>query len=111
MEGAEYQLLPHLLTHGALCLPTHLIVEWHLNYMQPEKRLAALSLRLSLNATLRSGCARPPILVHEEDWHNNRWRPVPGLTTLVAAHNSERPPKRKADGGPRTTANVEYPST
>ena len=111
VEGAEYQLLPHLLTHGALCLPTHLIVEWHLNYMQPEKRLAALSLRLSLNATLRSGCARPPILVHEEDWHNNRWRPVPGLTTLVAAHNSERPPKRKADGGPRTTANVEYPST
>lgn len=111
MEGAEYQLLPHLLTHGALCLPTHLIVEWHLNYMHPEKRLAALSLRLSLNATLRSGCARPPILVHEEDWHNNRWRPVPGLTTLVAAHNSERPPKRKADGGPRTTANVEYPST
>lgn len=105
VEGTEYQLLPHLLARGVLCLPTHLIIEWHLNYLPPERRLAALALRLSLNSTLRNGCARPPTVVHEEDWHNNRWKPVPGLTALVAAHNTERQPR---EARPR---NVEYPVT
>ena len=107
VEGTEYQLLPHLLARGALCLPTHLIVEWHLNYLPPRQRLAALSFRLSLNSTLRNGCASPPVVVHEEDWHNNRWKTVPGLTELVAAHNTERQRGRGSDG----TTGVEYPVT
>lgn len=40
VESAEYDLLPRLLTSGALCLCDYILIEWHLNAVAPGKRLA-----------------------------------------------------------------------
>ena len=87
VEGAEVALLSHLLTSGALCHLSHLLVEWHLNYLPPETRLSALSFRHALNATLHAGCARPPTLVHDEFPPNNAGEVVPGLLHVARLHN------------------------
>ena len=67
VEGAEYDLLPHLLMTGALCRVTHLYMEWHLNIVSPERRLAALALRTALEHMLKSGCAQPPVWVEHDE--------------------------------------------
>ena len=86
VEGAEYRLIPHLLVTGALCLPTHLFVEWHLNSVPEPERLAALALRLSLPATLDT-CATPPrVLVNDDYALNNLYTRVPGLDALATLH-------------------------
>ncbi|EOD34158.1 hypothetical protein EMIHUDRAFT_313852 [Emiliania huxleyi CCMP1516] len=79
VEGAEYRLIPHLLVTGALCLPTHLLLEWHLNSVPERERLAALAQRLSLPAAL-DACATPPrALVNDDEAQNNLYTRVPGL--------------------------------
>lgn len=60
VEGGEAQLLPSLLTSGALCLVDVLCIEWHLNALPPEQRLAAVALRLGLRSHLVHGCSRTP---------------------------------------------------
>ena len=86
VEGAEYRLIPHLLVTGALCLPTHLFVEWHLNSVPEPERLAALALRLSLPATLDT-CATPPRVHVNDDYAlNNLYTRVPGLDALATLH-------------------------
>ena len=56
IEGAEYDLLPHLIVSGALCRATHLLVEWHLNKLPYSRRLRFLGLRLSFDELLTKGC-------------------------------------------------------
>ena len=86
VEGAEYRLIPHLLVTGALCLPTHLLLEWHLNSVPERERLAALAQRLSLPAAL-DACATPPrALVNDDEAQNNLYTRVPGLDALATLH-------------------------
>ena len=88
VEGAEYDLLPHLLMTGAFCRVTHLYMEWHLNSVSPERRLAALALRTALEHMLKSGCAQPPVwFEHDEYDVNNMEEEVPGLWELALLHN------------------------
>lgn len=63
VEGYEFSLLPWLLLRGALCLPRYLLIEWHLSTLEPQRRLAGLSMRLALDDMLRDGCATPPVAV------------------------------------------------
>lgn len=88
IEGAEFALLPHLLTTGALCALTHLRVEFHLNSLPPRERLDGVALRLGLRHLLRRGC--PPaagIVVEAEEWRPiNFGEPVPGLAEEAARH-------------------------
>ena len=92
VEAAEYDLLPKLIVSGALCMATHLFVEWHLNAISPPRRLQALALRHSLGSLLSGGCAAlrpgrpPPIVEHDEDAGNNFGQAVPGLAGLQAQH-------------------------
>ena len=82
VEGAEYDLLSHLLMRGALCLLDYIIVEWHLNSLTPERRLAGLGLQLSLGDMLARGCpagSRPREVTINAEVENNAGMPVPGL--------------------------------
>lgn len=96
IEGAEYEVLPHLLLTGALCLVRYLVVEWHLNALPEPQRLAGLGLRLSLPMLLRAGCRHAPPILYEDDvldTHtnqsaaartiNNHDVVIPGLAELV----------------------------
>ena len=59
VEGAEFTLLPSLLTSGALCRLTHLHIEWHapaLAAASQQQLEAGIGLRLSLQAMLDNGC-------------------------------------------------------
>ena len=88
VESAEYELLPWLLAHGALCRISHLVIEWHLNRLPVERRFAGLGLRIAFNSLLRHGCAIPPLLVfHDEYAPNNYALPVPGLPELAVEHH------------------------
>ena len=91
VEAAEFELLPHLITSGALCRVHIFIIEWHLNALPPEKRLAALGLRMSVSTLLRTGCAATadsaPIMVHEGAPTNNWEQRVPGLWEVAQFHN------------------------
>lgn len=87
VEASEYELLPWLLMQGALCRVSHLLIEWHLNKVTPEARLAALSLRLSLQTLLAHGCLAPPRRIHHDEFApNNQAAPVPGLRELSVRH-------------------------
>jgi len=87
-EGAEYELLPWLLTHGVLCHLDYVIVEWHLNRLDLPDRLPAIGLRLSLPSLLRAGCERPPKLIeHDQPWEANTRVMVPGLHSLAMLHS------------------------
>ena len=96
IEGAEYEVLPHLLLTGALCLVRYLVVEWHLNALPEPQRRAGLGLRLSLPMLLRAGCRHAPPVLYEDDaldTHTNRSAAartinnhdvvIPGLAELV----------------------------
>ena len=85
VEGHEYELLPWLLAHGALCRTRYLLQEWHLNTVPPQRRLAGLGLRLSFHSLLEHGCATPPAAVyHDEFTPNNFGMAVPGLSRVAA---------------------------
>lgn len=71
IEGAEYTLLPRLLLSGALCLVTHMHIEWHLPSLAAAPQAppslvnesaraieAGVGLRLSLHQLLKKGCPR-----------------------------------------------------
>ena len=88
VEGAEFELLPWLLLQGALCRVGYLLVEWHLNRVGPDKRLAALSLRHSLFTLLEHGCRTPPRAVLMDSFAANNYAlPVPGLLELAQSHS------------------------
>jgi FkbM family methyltransferase len=88
VESGEYDLLPSLLLSGSLCLPSHLLVEWHLNSLPPSRRLNGLSLRTTLVDLLKQGCpnGRPEIIAYESYPPNNKWGDVPGLTDMAMDH-------------------------
>lgn len=79
VEGAEYELLPPLVASGALCSPTHLLIEWHMRSLvgatpkqTASKRQEAGRLRISLQAMLERQCRwdlskAPPIVMDHED--------------------------------------------
>lgn len=79
--------MPHLLRTGAICELTHLIVEWHLNAVAPEERLAALGQRLSLESMARTACPNHAMSITHAGYHgNNEGASVPGLTAEVSRH-------------------------
>ena len=91
VEAAEFELLPHLLARGTLCHVDFLLIEWHLNALPEERRLAGLGLRLSLAETLRRGCPQrdgrpPPKVQHADDPANNLYVNVPGLREELQKH-------------------------
>ena len=88
IESGEYDLLPSLLLSGSLCLPSHLLVEWHLNSLPPSRRLNGLSLRTTFADLLKQGCpnGRPEIIAYESYPPNNKWAHVPGLTDMAMDH-------------------------
>lgn len=86
VEGSEYLVLPRLLGTGALCRVSHLIVEWHLERLTMEKRLAGLALKLSLRSQLASGCRTPPKVLFEEFRPLNYGVMVPGLLDEAVLH-------------------------
>ena len=95
-ESAEYDLLPHLLTSGALCDVTFLLIEWHLNAMSPGRRLQGVLLRNALDGLLARGCAAPPrLIIHDEDFLNNFGEAVPGLGGLAARRKKSENMKNK----------------
>ena len=116
IESAEFDLLPHLLSSGVLCRAHLIIIEWHLNALPPERRLAGLGLRLTLSTLLREGCpadsftlratgankrlygarsasvesdevVRTPLVLHEGAPINNWEQAVPGLWEVALFHN------------------------
>ena len=89
IEGGEYEVLPHVLATGALCRLTHLLIEWHLNALPAHKRHASLSLRNSIESTLRHGCASPPVIEHSEWDQNNYYLEGPGLDEEASRHTSD----------------------
>jgi len=92
VEGAEYDLLPALLTRGSLCALHYAYIEFHLNALDPARRLAGLAMSLGLRQTLLSGCPRPPLAVELfSNRENNQGLPVPGLDIEAARHNASRP--------------------
>ena len=86
IESAEYSLVPRLLTTGVLCLPSHLIVEWHLRHASDSDRLACLALKLALPLMLKRGCKTPPQLLQEEFRAMNAGAQVPGLLEEAMVH-------------------------
>lgn len=64
VEGAEFQLLPTLLLSGALCLLTHIHVEWHFPTLasaawnaSARDTAAGVGLRMAFEQLLQQGCA------------------------------------------------------
>ena len=57
VEGGEYELIPHLLASGALCHATHVLIEWHLNSLPPQRRLQGFAMRHSIDEMLARGCS------------------------------------------------------
>lgn len=87
IETSEYDVLPKLLVAGLLCRIHYLLVEWHLNALTPQRRLAGLALRLALNQTLQA-CKAPPLLLQfDEHAGNNFEAQVPGLWDVAVMHN------------------------
>ena len=68
VEGAEYDLLPHLLVRGALCLVDFLVIDWHLNSLPEARRLAGIGLRHSLGATVRGACTGRALQIEHEEF-------------------------------------------
>jgi hypothetical protein len=59
IEGAEFEVVPHLLVSGALCRVSHLHIEWHATTLLSrgdEAVAMALGQRLALQHLVRSGC-------------------------------------------------------
>ena len=91
VEGAEYELVPHLLMNGLLCRAHYLLFEWHLNSLPQRSRLSGLALRHSI-ARMLEHCPTPPRTVaHEEFPDENLGLPVDGLARLALEHNGTAP--------------------
>jgi len=90
IEAGEYDLLPYLMISGALCLVSHLHVEWHLNALPSARRLEGLALQLSLRSNLQIGCKgqSPTLVTHEMLPHNNWHLQVDGLSEEASKHNN-----------------------
>ena len=83
-----------LLRRGTLCQVDFLNIEWHLNALLPDERLAGLGLRLSAEHTLRESCGSklaPRTVEHEEYIGNNRGEPIPGLADLLRTRTKPLP--------------------
>ena len=76
VEGAEYDLLPHLLVRGTLCLLDFLVIDWHLNSLPEARRLAGVGLRHSIGATVRGACRGRALQIELEEFRsiNVSWR-------------------------------------
>lgn len=86
VESSEYEVIPHLIAHGALCGVRYLHVEWHLDGLPPEKRLAGLTVMVSLEHMLQITCAAhgrtAPVLVVREQSIKKRGLYAPGVGDL-----------------------------
>lgn len=73
IEGAEYTVLPRLLSTRALCRVSFLLIEWHLVYVPPPKRAAGLALKGAFELLLAASChGHPmPVVVHDDLPANN----------------------------------------
>ena len=94
VESAEYELLPHLIAEHALCGIRYLHIEWHLDALPEEKRLAGLGLTLSIHHLLQASCTRanetaPALIVSEESPSNNGLH-IPRLRALAKQHSADR---------------------
>ena len=80
MEGAEFEVLPRLISTRVLCRVRFLLIEWHLKNLPPEKRAAGLAMKEALAGILASSCRTPPELVHDDMPLNNQLpTDTPGL--------------------------------
>ena len=91
VESSEYELLPHLLAERALCGVRYLHIEFHLDALTADRRLAALSNMLAfehnLNATcLRSAGYTPPRLIVREESPKVNGLKVDGLREVLEQH-------------------------
>jgi len=89
VEGAEFDILPHLLVRGSLCLVDHILIEWHVNAMPAERRLSGVGLRLALDDALAHGCPagmKPRTVEHEVPFDTNGGLAVPGLPEEAVFH-------------------------
>ena len=81
--------LPHLIASRALCPLDYIFIEWHINFVQPVDRLAALGLRLAFDDLISHGCPpqeRPRVIEHDELQNARNFR-VPGLSERARFHN------------------------
>ena len=93
VEGAEYSLIPHLLTSRALCGRVgFLLVEWHLIKLPRPKRRAGLALRDALQPILNASCVplgfEPPRVVHDVVPENNLQVDVMGSGCRAYCYNN-----------------------
>ena len=79
VEGAEFNLLPDLITSSALCRVRYLHIEWHPLKGLPggikahEERIAGLAMRYALRGLLQHGCGgNGPRLISHEDFKEER---------------------------------------
>ena len=87
IEAAEYDVLPRLLVTGALCRVDYLLLEWHLNALQPTRRFAGFALRHTIESLLRAGCVTPPKLVYHDEYFTNNFGHVPKLEDMARRHS------------------------
>lgn len=81
IEGGEYELLTHLMSDRLLCRLDYLLIEWHLNAMPSENRLACLGLRWYLSFHVQTLCKETTVRIfHSEYRGNNVGATVPGLS-------------------------------
>ena len=85
VEGAEFEVLPRLISTRVLCRVRFLLIEWHLKNLPPEKRAAGLAMKEALAGILASSCRTPPELVHDDMPLNNQLpTDTPGLDGKAA---------------------------
>ena len=83
VEGAEFELLPRLVSTRALCRVRYILIEWHLRNVVAKKRAAGLAMMEGLQTVLDSSCSSLPLVVHDDMPINNyitdRGAPYDGL--------------------------------
>ena len=85
VEGAEFEVLPRLISTRVLCRVRFLLIEWHIKNLPPEKRAAGLAMKEALAGILASSCRTPPELVHDDMPLNNALpMDTPGLDGKAA---------------------------
>ena len=89
MSVPVHHRLPHLISTRALCPVDYIFIEWHINFVQPQERLAALGLRLTLDDLIAHGCPRRErqrVIEHDELQNARSFR-IPGLSERARFHN------------------------
>ena len=109
IEGAEYSVLPRLLTSGALCLVDFFNIEWHLDALPADRRLEGLALRLALEPAIRACRPRRLVQLMHEEFLPLNLGAVDGLSELARLHEkngtsvgSPPPPTMGEDEGLNT---------